>query len=104
MKSLSKFQEAYPLKSLIEKIIGGDFVKDECLSDLTQYLHLRASKMLSNYLPYKSIFLLHDSTKIMVYGRINIPFPAFPKPNLNLDFDIQFILSELDLNKIPKYL
>jgi hypothetical protein len=42
--------------------------------------------MLSNYLPYKTIYLFNSKNKIMVYGRVNLPFPTFPKPSINLEF------------------
>jgi hypothetical protein len=37
-----------------------------------------------------------------VHVRINIPFPAFFKPNLDLEFDLDFIINELDITRIPK--
>lgn len=55
---------------------------DECLKDLTPLLFIRSSKMLSDYLSYRPIYLPNNHKQLRVYTRINIPFPDFYRPNL----------------------
>lgn len=67
----------------MDKLQEARFDEDEILPDLIEELGINCGKLLSNYLPYKSV-QINGFKDVRIYARPSIPFPDFPRPSLDL--------------------
>jgi len=73
------------LKKRVSKMVNLQYDQDECLEELKEEIGINCSKLLSSYLPYKPIEIVNcKAENIRVYIKINIPFPKFSNPSLEL--------------------
>ena len=86
---------------IMDKLQEARFDEDECLPDLREEAGISCSKLLSNYLPYRSI-QISGYKENHIYVRPSIPFPDFPKPSLELPITAAFIMGELSVGSVEK--
>ena len=89
------------LKQKIKKIVNCNFDEDECLEDLSDELCVNGNHKLSYFLPYRSVEICHKGVK-RIYLKPSIPFPSFPRPNINLKATKEFLEDELELEIVEK--
>lgn len=103
IKGLTKYEEKYDLKKRIAKMVNCEYDQDECIDELKEEIGINCNKLLSSYLPYRPIkFVNHREENIRIYIKINIPFPKFANPNLELKITPRFILGELASSSVEK--
>jgi hypothetical protein len=69
------------LEATLQKLERLRFEEDECLPDAREELGITCSKLLSAYLPYRSV-RVGGQNGVRLYVRPSIPFPEFPRPSL----------------------
>jgi hypothetical protein len=102
-KTLLNATHSPAIARIAQKIETLSFDQDECLEDLREELNPSCSKLLSHYLPYRSVLLDPHSTK-RVYVRPSIPFPDFPTPSLELKAGQKFVAGEIVSSAVEKKL